>query len=227
LTAFIIGIGPGGGKFMTAKAADAIGRCEVVVGWQPALLAVKPLVEGKMIFEQRYDDYRDVLIAAGAAAKSAGKHLGILVVDDPLTYSAGIRSFESGINNFNVEIVPAIGSFQLAAAAAKVSLEDSTMIVYSPAENGSIDRNDLAVKQQRMLKSHRDHYHLIVMSDLEQDLAQTAAFLLKNGLPGHTEVMVGEELGSERELITITDLDGATSRRFHWMAMMVVKAPGA
>jgi precorrin-6B methylase 1 len=77
-----------------------------------------------------------------------------------------------------------------------------------------------------MLKSYRDRFHLIVMSDVEQDLAQTAAFLLENGLSPTTTVVVGEELGSINEKIITTQLSTVASRCYHWISMMVVKSPG-
>lgn len=224
LTAFLIGLGPGGSKFITVKAEETIRRCGVIVGWGPAISAAGPLVQDKMVFEQQCDNYREMLHSAAEAAVSAKEHLAVLFIDDPLTYSAGIGSYKTLLAGFELAIIPAVGNFQLAAAAARVSLEDSTLIVYAPAVDGSIDKDDLIKKRQHMLKSYHDRYHIIVMSDVEQDLAQTAEFLLDKGLPPKTEIMVGEELGSNDEKITMTDLATVASGCYHWRSMMVIKA---
>ncbi|MEN8614008.1 precorrin-6y C5,15-methyltransferase (decarboxylating) subunit CbiE [Dehalogenimonas sp. THU2] len=224
LTAFIIGIGPGGKQFLTPKAEKIIDSCGVVVGWAQALNTVRPLIEGKMVIEQTCADYQNALSSASETARSLTTNVAVLVADDPLTYSAGLDSFKRPFSGFKLEIIPAISSFQLAAAAAKISLEDSLLVVYAPDAQGNIDEEDLNNKRRRMLGAFDSSYHLIIMSDLEQTLGQTAAFLIANGLPRDARAIIGEQIGTDEEVITTTDLESAAATSYHWMSMMIIKA---
>ena len=222
--AYIVGIGPGTAEFLTPHAEKVISTCGVVVGWESGLEAVRNRIVGKKVFKQDCDNYQVIPSRAAATAKELDTDIAMILLGDPLTYPAGPNSFYKQFADFKVFLIPAVSSLQLAAAAAMVSLENSRIILYHPDSEGCIDRNDLAKKQKTMLGAIKEGYNLIVLSDIEQMPAQTATFLLENGMSPETEVVIGEKLGMVSERITRLNLSEVVRHDCSWMSTIIVKA---
>lgn len=223
LNAHIVGVGTVDNLFLTPKAEKAIMRCGIVVGWTKTLEALEPILKNKLIIEQDCATYKEAPFAAAEMARTEKKDVAVLVLDDPLTYSGGINRFKKPFDGFKVEFIPAVSSLQLAAAAAQVSLEDSLLVVYTPEDDGSIDQKDLAKKRERMLKAYQSGFNLVIMSDLEQTLAQTATFLIGNGVSKNAETVVGEQIGSKDEKVFVAKISKIAKSTSHWVSCMVVK----
>lgn len=222
--AYIVGIGSGTEEYLTPHAEKIISACGVVVGWESGLEAVRNCVAGKKIFKQDCVNYKVIPYKAADTAKELDTDVAMILLGDPLAYPAGSNSFYKQFAGFEVVLIPAVSSLQLAAAAAMVSLENSRIILYHPDSEGCIDRDDLAKKQKIMLEALKEGYNLIVLSDIEQMPAQTAAFLLENGILPETEVVIGEELGLAGERITRLSLSEVIRFDSSWMSTIIVKA---
>jgi len=221
--AYIVGIGSGTEDFLTPQAEKVISSCGVVAGWENGLAALGSQLAGKRVFKQDCTNYVAIPVQAAATARELDTDVAVLLLGDPLTYPAGMDVFCRQFAGFKVEFIPAVGSLQLAAAAAMVSLENSRIILYHPESDGSMDKADLAGKREVMLKAIRQGYNLIVLSDIEQMPAQTAAFLLQNGVPPQSEAVISEQPGLADEKITRLSLSEAAQHESSWMSTLVVK----
>ncbi|WP_230940902.1 SAM-dependent methyltransferase [Dehalococcoides mccartyi] len=220
---FITGVGAGGRAFLTPVAEAAVRRCGIITAWAEVIKSLGFSLEGKLVLEQNCTNYQEVLVKAAKLARTKGEDIALLVKDDPLVYSAGLDSYKEVFKDFRIEFIPAVSSLQLLAAATRVSLEDCLLVVYKPDAAGNIDQSDLAVKRERMLKAYKAGYNLIILSDLEQTLAQTAGFLIERGIPADTKVIVGEQMGTESQKITGKSISEVSRGTSHWMSCMAVK----
>jgi len=224
LRAYVVGIGPGSDDYVTPQAEKVIDDCGVVVGWQESLTAIDSLIDDKRIFTQDGDNHQTIPFEAQATARKLVTNLALLILGDPLLYPAGVSQFYDQFAGFEVILIPAVGPLQLAAAAARVSLETSRIVMFHPKEDGSIDEKDLARKQRSMLEAIRSGYNLIIMSDLEQSLSQTANFLVQNGLAPETQVVISQRPGDTTEEVIHLRLSEAIGYDNHWKSVMVVMA---
>jgi len=222
--AYIIGVGSGTNDYLTPRAEKIISRCGVVTGWQSGLEAASSLIKGKKVFKQDGGNYMDVLRQAGKNARELDTDIAVLLLGDPMTYPAGINIFCQQFTDFDVEFIPAVGSLQLAAAAAMVSIEDCRIILYHPDSLGNMDKADLGRKRETMLKAIKEGYNLIILSDMEQMPSQTAKFLVQNDVAPQSEVVISERPGLAGEKITRLSLSQAAEYNANWMSVMVVKA---
>ncbi len=222
LKVFVVGVGPGSPEYLTPKARQIIQKCGIIVGWLQALERLS-IDHSQIVLKQTCTNYRKIMFETAEKAISRKMNVAVVVIDDPLTYSAGIDSFREPFSGFELEFIPAVSSFQLAAAAARVSLEDSSLIVYKPAESGSLDQKDLQRQRNQMLKMHMSGYNLIVLSDLDQTLSQTAVFLLENGIQEGNGAIVSEQIGTGDERVTVTTVSDVAKGHWHWMSCMVIK----
>lgn len=224
LKAYILGIGPSGEDYLTPHAEKVIADCGVVIGWQESLTAIGNLIDDKRIFVQDGDNYQTIPFEAQAAARELVTNLALLILGDPLLYPTGVSQFYDQFDGFEIVLVPAVSPLQLAAATARVSLETSRIVMFHPKEDGSIDGRDLARKQKSMLEAIRSGYNLIIMSDLEQSLSQTANFLVQNGLAPETQVVISQRPGETAEEVARLCLSEAIGYNSHWKSVMVVMA---
>ncbi|XUX00049.1 MAG: cobalt-precorrin-7 (C(5))-methyltransferase [Dehalogenimonas sp.] len=219
---FIVGIGAGGGPFVNEKVENIIDQCEIIVGWPEILSCLGQIVKNKIILEQNCGNYQEKLVEAARIASDTQNDIAVLILDDPTTYS-GKNFLLECFSDLDVEFVPAVSTLQLISAAARVSLEDAQLIVFEPTAIGALGTWELKRKRSRMLSAYSNGYHLIVLSDLEQTLTQTASFLIDKDLPRNAAVVIGEDMGSPNERVSSTTLLDVTRNSYSWSSAMVVK----
>ena len=154
---YIIGVGPGAPRYITGEAAEAIRQSGIVVGWEFDLLPPAELIKGKTVFLQKAGDYTKVAGEAAEEARRTGGTVAILRIGDPCI-SGGLNRLLEIFHDFEIAVVPGISSTQLAAAAARVNLDESVLI--------SFHENDewTEANRQFMLDVFRGRRHLIVIS---------------------------------------------------------------
>jgi cobalt-precorrin-7 (C5)-methyltransferase len=74
-----------------------------------------------------------------------------------------------------------------------------------------------------MLKAFSNGYNFMILSDIEQTLSQTANFLLDGGISKDSEVLVGEHIGYQNEILSLLSLSEVAANDFHWMSCMAVR----
>lgn len=110
---YVIGIGPGGLDYMTVKAVNAIKKSDIIVGYTRYIEMLKPILEGKEIFQtgMRGEEER----CKKAIELAEDKTVAVVSTGDPGIYGmAGlILQLE---NSPSVEIIPGVTASSSAAS---------------------------------------------------------------------------------------------------------------
>ena len=122
---YAVGVGPGSPKYVTEIVKEIIQNCDILIGYKYTLKTIENFIEGKEIYEITMNDqeksYQKILPELGDR---------ILVI--PFTGDVNFSESEVVdrlIEIFGeVEIIPGISSFQVAASRAKVPLDKSKVI---------------------------------------------------------------------------------------------------
>ncbi len=212
---YIVGGGPGSSKYLTREAERAISEANIVVGWEFDLLPLKSLIKDKKVFLQDVTNYIKVAEEAADEARKTGETVAVLRIGDPCI-SSGLAGLLRVFYDFEVQIVPGISSIQLAAAAARINIDESFIISFH-------DRgDDLEEKRRLMIDAFGRNRHLIIITGPSQKPDETASYLIKNGVSETTPALVCENLTLEDEKIFRGVLMEVISRQFSWLSVMVV-----
>ncbi|MDB4840715.1 precorrin-6y C5,15-methyltransferase (decarboxylating) subunit CbiE [Nitrosopumilus sp.] len=136
---YAVGVGPGSPKYVTEIVKEIVQNCDVLIGYKYTLKTIEHLIEGKEIYEITMNDqeksYQKIL-----------PELGDRTLVIPFTGDVNFSESEVVdrlIEIFGeVEIIPGISSFQVAASRAKVPLDKSkviTMHVTTPIEDKKLE----------------------------------------------------------------------------------------
>ena len=214
--AYIVGVGPGSPGYVTAEAQRVIRESDIIVGWEFNFLPVKPLIADKKVYLQDASNYIQVAGEAAEAARKQGKTVAVLRIGDPCI-SSGLAGLLKVFHDFEVKIVPGISSVQMAAATARINLDESVIISFHDSDD------DLEEKRRFMLDVFRRKRHLIIITGPEQKPDETANYLINNGISKTTPAVVCENLTLEDEKIFRGALMEVIPRQFSWLSVMVVK----
>jgi precorrin-6y C5,15-methyltransferase (decarboxylating) CbiE subunit len=212
---YIVGVGPGSPGYLTREAEKAISEANIVVGWEFDLLPARSLTAKKRVYLQDVNNYIQVAKEAADEAKKKGETVVVLRVGDPCI-SSGLAGLLKVFREFEVKIVPGISSVQLAAATARINIDES--VVFSFHDGG----NDLEEKRRLMLDAFIRNRHLIIITGPDQKPDETASYLIKNGVSATTPTLVCENLTLGDEKIFRGTLRDAIARQFSWLSVMVV-----
>src|SRR5579864_3800728 len=219
LRAFLVGVGPGAPELVTPEAREILSQAEIILGWDMDLLPVRDCVLGKRIFLQDVHNYVQATRAAVRAAKRTGKLLAVPRVGDPCL-SSGLKGLMRALVGFDVHIHPGISSVQLAAAYACINLDESAIISFH-------DLGDPEEKKEYMLDCFRKGRHLITLASPDLRPGPMARWLIQQGAPRSTDVLVGSALSLPQQTIVRTQLCSLVGRRFPWFSSSVVINPSA
>lgn len=136
---YAVGVGPGSPKYVTEIVKEIVQNCDILIGYKYTLKTIENLIEGKEIYEITMNDqeksYQKIL-----------PELGDRTLVIPFTGDVNFSESEVVdrlIEIFGeVEIIPGISSFQVAASRAKVPLDKSkviTMHVTTPIEDKKLE----------------------------------------------------------------------------------------
>lgn len=213
---YIVGVGPGGPGYLTAEARRAIREAGIIVGWDLNLLPVKSLISDKKVYLQEAGNYIQLAEEAAAEARQRGVAVAVLKIGDPCL-SSGLAGTLKAFHDFEVQIIPGISSTQVAAATARINLDESVIISFHE------DGDDLEEKRAFMLDAFRRKRHLIVLTGQAQKPDETARYLIKHGISPATPALVCENLTLEDEKIFRGTLSRVVPGQFSWLSVMVIK----
>jgi precorrin-6B methylase 1 len=219
LKAFLVGVGPGASTLVTPEAREIISRAEIILGWDMDLLPVRNCVAGKKVFLQDVRNYVQATRAAVREAKRTRKLLSVPRVGDPCL-SSGLKGLMGALVGFEVHIHPGISSVQLAAAYACINLDESAIISFH-------DLGDPEEKKQYMLDCFRKGRHLITLASPDLRPGPMAKWLIQQGAPPNTDILVGSALSLPEQKITRCNLTRLVGQEFPWLSVTVVINPGA
>jgi len=211
----IIGVGPGAPEYLTGEAEEAIREAGIVVGWEFDLLPPKSLIKGKKVFLQDVRNYIKVAGEAADEARKTGETVAVLRIGDPCI-SGGLNGLLEVFHDFEVNIVPGISSTQVAAATARINLDESVLISFHENEEWT-EKN-----KKFMLDAYRQGRHLIIISGPGHKPHENARYLMENGINQNTPALVCESLSLDDEKIFRGTLKDISEREFSWISLMVV-----
>ena len=221
---YIVGVGPSSSALVSQIARRIISSANIIVGWEMDIQPVASDVKGKSVFLQEGHNYLEIPARAARAAALTGATVAVLKTGDPLIAPAGLESLLKIFEGFEVKIIPAVSTIQLAAARAGLSLEDSTIITYHPTPHDG--GSDLRKKRKRMLSALARDDNIIVLTGVRQMPNQTAAYLLGRGIDPELSIIVCQNLSSPNESVDRLTLGEAVDMKFEWQSVMVIFAGG-
>ncbi len=219
LKAFLVGVGPGAPEQVTPAARQAISQADVVLGWDLDLKPIEDCLNGKKVFLQ---DVKNYVRATRAAVREAKKRKAILAiprVGDPCL-SSGLKGLLRALEGFRVEIVAGISSIQLAAAFARVNIDESVAVSFHSF-------GDPEDKRRFMLDCWRHERHLIVLASPDLMPGPMAQWLIEQGVPATVPTVVGSFLTLPQQKVVRTQLGRLRGREFPWLSITVVVNPAA
>jgi len=216
---YAVGVGPGSPKYVTEIVKEIVQNCDVLIGYKYTLKTIEDLIEGKEIYEITMNDqeksYQKIL-----------PELGDRTLVIPFTGDVNFSESEVVdrlIEIFGeVEIIPGISSFQVAASRAKVPLDKSkviTMHVTTPIED----------KKLELQKALIDGFSVVLVPrpwpkqpDKHFMPSEIAVYLRENGFDtAKIKVHVYESITTEDETNfegTVKELEG---KEFSDLSVMV------
>ena len=216
---YAVGVGPGSPKYVTEIVKEIVQNCDVLIGYKYTLKTIEHLIEGKEIYEITMNDqeksYQKIL-----------PELGDRTLVIPFTGDVNFSESEVVdrlIEIFGeVEIIPGISSFQVAASRAKVPLDKSkviTMHVTTPIED----------KKLELQKALIDGFSVVLVPrpwpkqpDKHFMPSEIAVYLRENGFDtAKIKVHVYESITTENETNfegTVKELEG---KEFSDLSVMV------
>jgi precorrin-6y C5,15-methyltransferase (decarboxylating) CbiE subunit len=217
LKASLVGVGPGSPELVTPTARRAIQAAQVVLGWDLDLKPVEDCLAGKKVYLQDVNNYVRATRAAVREAKKRRDVLAIPRVGDPCL-SSGLKGLLRALKGFQVEIIPGISSIQLAAALARVNIDESVPISFHSF-------GDPEEKKRFMLDCFKRGRHLIVLASPDLTPGAMADWLMKQGVSGRIRTVVGSFLTLPQEQVLDTQLACLPGRTFPWLSITVVVNP--
>ena len=216
---YAVGVGPGSPKYVTEIVKEIVQNCDILIGYKYTLKTIENLIEGKEIYEITMNDqeksYQKIL-----------PELGDRTLVIPFTGDVNFSESEVVdrlIEIFGeVEIIPGISSFQVAASRAKVPLDKSkviTMHVTTPIED----------KKLELQKALIDGFSVVLVPrpwpkqpDKHFMPSEIAVYLRENGFETNKmKVHVFEAITTENETKfegTVKDMEG---KEFSDLSVMV------
>ena len=216
---YAVGVGPGSPKYVTEIVKEIVQNCDILIGYKYTLKTIEHLIGGKEIYEITMNDqeksYQKIL-----------PELGDRTLVIPFTGDVNFSESEVVdrlIEIFGeVEIIPGISSFQVAASRAKVPLDKSkviTMHVTTPIED----------KKLELQKALIDGFSVVLVPrpwpkqpDKHFMPSEIAVYLRENGFDtAKIKVHVYESITTENETNfegTVKELEG---KEFSDLSVMV------
>ena len=219
LRAFLVGVGPGAPEQVTPAAQQALRAADLVLGWDLDLRPVSHCLKGKRIFLQDVKNYVQATRAAVREAKSRRAVLAVPRLGDPCL-SSGLKGLLHALEGFKVKIVPGISSVQLAAALARVNLDESVVVSFH-------DYGDPEEKKKFVLECFSRGRHLILLASPDLTPSAAAAWLLEQGVSARVPVVVGSSLSLPQEQVLRTRLGRVVGKKFPWLSVSVFMNPAA
>lgn len=217
LRASLVGVGPGSPQFVPPSAFRAITDAEIVLGWDLDLKPVEEYLKGEKVFLHNVKNYVRVTCATVREAKKRRAVLAIPRVGDPCL-SSGLKGLLRALKGFQVDIVPGISSTQLAAALARVNIDESVRIRFHSF-------GDPEEKKRFMVDCFERGRHLIVLASPDLMPGAMADWVITQGISRRIRTVVGSFLTPPQEQVPETQLSRLRGRKFPWRSITVVVNP--
>lgn len=202
---YLVGIGPGSGKYLTKEAEDVVNSSEVVFGSRRALQLFTNMKAEKI--ELNAQNMGAML--KNAVLKAADGHrVALLSTGDP-GFSGLLKPIQKIKGNLSLKVVPGISSIQLCASKLEIPWDEANII--------TMHGKGFSSKLLPLLSNGRP-----TMILPNTTLHETLNFLIENGTDPEREAAVCENLSYENERIIKSNLKKLLNEKFGYMCVLVV-----
>lgn len=219
---YIVGIGPGSPKYLTDKAKETIEEADVVVAWDEGssyeLNTIKGLTQGKKLYLQNGENFVKVYEEVAKEYREKDTNIALIITGDPCI-SSGIKHLTRIFKEFDIEVVSGISSVQIAAALARIHLEESAVVSFH--YRGEVE---LADKMRELLELFKLGRHIIALTG-EVTPDEIAEYLVSKDVDGETQVLICENLTLKDEKIFKGTLNQVRNRKFSPLSVSVIINP--
>jgi len=198
----LVGVGPGGGEWMTAAARRAIDRADCLIG------AKRILDSAAAPSKKRVEAVLPEEIAGFIRARGEFRRIAVLLSGDTGFFS-GVKRLLPALADCEVEVLPGVSSLSYLCARLKTSYEDVVPV-------------SLHGRDEDILRAVRDNPRVFVLSGGNGAMARLCRVLTDAGL-GHVKMHIGERLSYPEENITSGTAAELTSREFDEMSAALIE----
>jgi len=214
---YIVGIGPGSPKCLTVMAIEAIKKSDVIVAWDETssydLKTIQGLIEGKKLYLQNGENFVKVYEEVAQEYKGKNANIALIITGDPCI-SSGIKHLTRIFKDYEIEVVSGISSVQIAAARAKIPIEDSAIISFH-------HYGDVEERKQELFDLYKHGRHIIMLTgEITPD--EIAKYLISKGVDEKTQVLVCENLTLNEERIFKGTLSQIKDKSFSPLSVTVI-----
>lgn len=196
---YIVGIGPGGPKYIIPLAVETMEKADVIIGFERATQSIPKLNVEKVIVKT-LKDIMDFI------TKNIEKDIAIIASGDPCFY--GITNYIK--NNFigEIEIVPGISSFQYLMC----KLQKPWQNAYLGSMHG---------RREEFITIVKEHEISVWLTDKSNSPQELCKKLYENNIKA--KVYVGEELSYEDERIIKGTVEEIKHKIFSDLSVVVIE----
>jgi precorrin-3B C17-methyltransferase len=221
---FLVGIGPGDHRDMTARAIAVLRNCDAVVGYGRYIDLVQPFIEGKEVISSGMTrEIERCSLAIAAACR--GKKVALISSGDAGVYGmAGlalqILAKKKPRQKIAVEIVPGVPVINAAAARLGAPLMNDYAV---------ISLSDLLSPWEVIVKrlTHAAQSDMVICiynpkSAKRSEQIKEAQALLLQYRHRNTVVGIARNVGREGESVTITTLGGMLRYKIDMLTVLII-----
>ncbi len=202
---YLVGIGPGSGKYLTKEAEDAVNSSEIVIGSKRAL-NLFPDTKAEKI-ELNAQNMGEMLKLAVSKAADDNK-VALLSTGDP-GFSGLLKPIQKIKGNLSLEVVPGISSIQLCASKLQIPWDEANIITMHGKGFSS-----------RLLPLLSNGRPTIILPNTT--INETVNYLVEKGIDPNREASVCENLSYENEKVVKAKLEELLAQKFGYMCVLVV-----
>ena len=223
-TLFLVGIGPGDHKDMTAQCIAVLRNCDVVVGYKRYVELVKPFVRDKGVISSGMSQEVERCNRAIAETRK-GKNVALISSGDTGVYGMAGLALEiidkkKLWNKFGVEIVPGIPVIHAAAARLGAPLMNDYAV---------LSLSDLLTPWETIVKrlTHSAQADFVIClynpksKKRTRQIKEAKSILLQYRKPD-TPVCLARNVGRKGESITITTLNKMLRYKIDMVTIIII-----
>jgi cobalt-precorrin-7 (C5)-methyltransferase len=202
---YLVGIGPGSGKYLTKEAEDVVNSSELVIGSKRALKLFPDMKAEKI--ELNAQNMGEMLKLAVSRAADDNM-VALLSTGDP-GFSGLLKPIQKIKGDLDLEVVPGISSVQLCAAKLQIPWDEANIITMHGKGFPS-----------RLLPLLSNGKPTIILPNTT--INETVNYLIEKEIDPNRAVAVCENLSYENEKVVKANLEELLAEKFGYMCVLVV-----
>ncbi|ABO34680.1 precorrin-6Y C5,15-methyltransferase (decarboxylating) [Methanococcus maripaludis C5] len=205
---YIVGIGPGSRDYVTEKAFDTVETSDFVLGSKRSLEIFEINGERVELTVNLKNELYEFL--KNYKNSDSKKKVSILSTGDPC-FSGLLKTIFSFdfIEQDDFEVVPGISSIQMAAAKAKISWEDYTILTLHGKEENLKKLLDFVKNDEKVI---------FLPNNLKNDLN----YLVENRISTEKEITVLENLSYDNERIITDKISNLLGNNYSYLLVCII-----